>query len=244
MSLTLRAGTLALAPFMSTGFAAQGGVEPYSYSVVPGGAGGSINSASGVYTAPGGFSSDPKKAFDTVVATDSSPTPQTASAQVLVASPLLLLCDIIQKEMNLPNRVWLWDQKIFQPKDNELYIIVSVLNAYPFANTNAFEDGVEVQSVNMKATIGIDLISRGPAARDRKEELILALESNYARRQQDTNSFYVAKLPVSFVNLSELDGSAIPYRFHIDVNMQYFFRKSKATEFYSEFEQPEVTTED
>lgn len=89
----------------------------------------------------------------------------------------------------------------------------------------------------MLATLDIDIISRGPEARDRKEEIILALNSIYAQSQQEGNSFYIGKLPPSarFVNLSNIDGAAIPYRFRISVNLQYAFVKSKAIDYFDTF---------
>jgi hypothetical protein len=46
-----------------------------------------------------------------------------------------------------------------------------------------------------------------------------------------------------FVNLSMIDGDAIPYRFNISVNMQYFVRKVKAVAYFDDFADVEVTTE-
>jgi len=188
----------------------------------------------------------PKQIFDTIQVVDSLGA--IASSQIMVGTPLLLFCDIIQKELGLANgRVYLWDQKIMQPTDSGLYVAVSVLSCKPFANTNSFNGatGDAIQSVNMYALLQVDIISRGPEARDRKEEVILALESNYAQSQQEGNSFYIGKLPPGsqFVNLSNQDGAAIPYRFNISVALQYFFVKTKAVPYYDDFSAVAVTTE-
>ena len=147
--------------------------------------------------------------------------------------------------MDLENdQVYLWDQKVIIPKDYRLYIAVEVLSCKPFANNNEFQsNGTSLSSVNMQATLSVDIFSRGPSARDRKEEVILALMSNYAQSQQEANSFYVGKLSPTFTNLSNIDGAAIPYRFNISVNIQYFVIKSKAVPYYDDFENVEVTTE-
>lgn len=247
MSLSIVGTKTALAAGLTASFLASGGVEPYAYSVLPGGAGGSVNSATGLYTAPASASSNPAQAFDTVQVTDANS--DTATVQILVGTPLLLFCDIIQRELGLAvGRVYLWDQKIKQPTDDGLYIAVSVPSCKPFGNTvkpdpvTGWADAV--QSVNMLATLDLDIMSRGPAARDRKEEIILALNGLYSQSQQEANSFYVGKLPAGarFVNLSAIDGAAIPYRFRISVNMQYAFTKSKPAEYFNTFDEPEVTT--
>lgn len=246
MTLTLRSSVTAMGPGLSTYFLASGGTAPYIYSVLPNGAGGSINSSTGVYTAPVILSSDAKKAYDTIVVTDS--TSATASTQILIGNALLLFCDILKKELNLDDsHLFLWDQKIFQPTDSSLYIAVGVVNSKPFGNTNKFE-GVtnsSIQSINMLDIISIDAISRGPSARDRRAEILMALNSNYAESQQELNSFYVGKLPSGgqFINLSEIDGAAIPYRFRISINLQYFVTKVQSVSYYDEFSPVEVTTD-
>lgn len=238
MTLAVRQSISAVAPKIPASFGGVGGVAPYLYSVVADGAGGSINPETGMYTAPSYFTSDPSRNYDTILVTDASGA--TATAMILVATPLLLVCDIIQKELGLANgRVWLWDQKIMQPKDFGLYIAISVPLCKPFGNVNRFVDGKEDQSVNMFATLDIDIISRGPEARDRKEEVILALKSSYAQSQQEANSFHLATISSSFLNLSQLDGSAIPYRYKISVNMQYAFVKpEKNVPYYEDFQEP------
>lgn len=245
MSLTLRANTQAIAPRVSTSFAAQGGTEPYVYSVLPGGAGGTINSSTGKYTAPVAVSDDPKKAYDTVRVTDDDGA--TADLQILVGTPLQLVCDIIKNYMELDaDQVYLWDQKVNIPKDSKLYIAVGIASCKPFGSSKSFasSDGLEaVQSVNMLARLDINILSRGPAARDRKEEIVLAIGSVYAEQQQELNSFSIGKLPVGFVNLSQDDGAAIPYRFAISVNVQYAFTKSKEAPYFDDFSEVEVTTE-
>lgn len=161
-------------------------------------------------------------------------------------TPLELFCQIIQHEMNLDNsQVFLWDQKIFLPTDQRLYVTVSVESCKPFGNSRTYigsgNNLQEQQSVNMQATLGVNLLSRGPDARDRKEEVILALKSTYSQALQEANGFYVATLSDRFINLSEIDGAAIPYRFHIYVNIQYQVSKTKNIPFYSQFADTIVT---
>lgn len=236
----------AIAANITSSFYATGGTAPYVYSVDAGGAGGSIDSSTGVYTAPSVASSSPYQAYDTIRVTDALSA--TATAKILVGTPAILFCDIIQKGLGLADgRVYLWDQKIMQPTDYDLYVAVSIPFCRPFGNTNTVIRGsglTQVQSVNMLAQMDVDIISRGPAARDRKEEVILALNSVYAEQQMEANSFFVAKLPVNsrFINLSQVDGAAIPYRYKISVNMQYAVSKSQPAPYFSDFSPVEVST--
>lgn len=247
MSLALSSSLTAVAPGITSSFLATGGTGPYVYSVIPGGAGGSIDSATGVYTAPNVMGQTPKTLFDTIRVTDALGAMITA--QVLVGTPLLLLCDIIQSEMGLSQgRVYLWDQKIMQPSDNGLYVAVSMQSCKPFGN-NIGPDPISgwaeaIQSMSVLAQIDIDIISRGPAARDQKELVVMALQSIYAEQQQEANSFFVGKIPPAgrFLNLSMIDGAAIPYRYKISVQMQYVVRKQASVPYFDTFQTLTVTT--
>ncbi len=250
MSLFLRSSKSAMGPGLEASFLAGGGTEPYVYTVLPDGAGGTINASTGLYSSPVVLSGDPRLSRDTIRVTDGLGA--TADLSVLVTDPLGLFCEVLQKELGLADgQVYLWDQKINQPKNSDLYIAVAVMSAKPFGNTNrpvsAGDDaGLDShQSVNMLATLQISAISRGPQARTRKEEIVLAWNSDYAQAQQEANSFYIGKLPPGsqFVNLSSIDGAAIPYRFDISVNIQYFYRKIKPVSYMDEFAPVQVTTE-
>ncbi len=243
MSLVLNQTLTAIAVNLTSSFLASGGTTPYAYSVRQGGAGGSIDS-DGIYTAPSVVSEDPSALYDTIQVRDHVGAIKTA--RILIGTPLLLFCDILQKEMGLADgSVYLWDQKIMQPTDFGLYIAVQVLSAKPFSNINTFDGSTNssVQSINMYTTLQLDVISRGPAARDRKEEVVMALNSNYAQSQQEANSFYIGKLPpgAQFLNLSAVDGAAIPYRFNISIAMQYFVTKTKTVPYFDSFEAPVLT---
>lgn len=244
--MILTGSTYALAPSISSPFSASGGTPPYTYSVNPGGAGGTIDASTGLYAAPNQISSDPFKTYDTITATDSLSV--TATAQVFIGTPLFLVCDILQQELGLPaGSVYLWDQKINIPKDGGLYIAVGVASCKPFGVSTDYDSsgpGLDaVQSVNMMATLDINILSRSSIARDRKEEIVLALSSVYAEQQQELNSFMIGRLTKSFVNLSEEDGAAIPYRFVISVNIQYAYRKTAAAQYFDDFSDVDVVTE-
>lgn len=246
MAISLTQSITAVAPRVPASFLAVGGAEPYMYSVSAGGAGGTINASTGVYTAPVSMSAEPQKLYDTIRVVDASNA--TTTARILVGTPLFLFCDIIQRELELADgRVYVWDQKIMQPTDSGLYVAVSMPSCKPFANVNRYSgtvsESVANQYVSMLATVDIDIISRGVAARDRKEEVILALNSTYAQQQQEINSFYIGKLPAGsrFINLSDIDGAAIPYRYRVSVNLQYAVSKAKPIDYFDDFEDSTIT---
>lgn len=250
MSISLGQTLTAVTAGITSSFGATGGVAPYTYSVLPNGAGGTINSSTGLYKAPTTVPSNPINRYDTIKVVDSTPiTPLTTTAKILVGWPVHLLMEILWNQLSIPsNRVYLFDQKIFQFSDSGLYIAVSVLRNKVFGNTRSFDGSLtnsnELQSINIQSTLGIDIMSRSTDALFRKEEVIMALNSDYAESQQEANSFLIGKIPpgAEFTNLSNIDGAAIPYRFHIGCNLQYFVRKTVAVPSYGTFQTVAVTT--
>jgi len=240
MSLSLGANSLAIVPLNQARFLGSGGNPPYSYSVVPGGAGGSIDGATGVYTAP------IVTGIDVVKVTDL--TSVSTTRQILVGTHIQLVEDILRHGMNLTDdQVYTYNQKINIPTDSRLYIAVGILSCKPFANNLKFEpdgdDLNQVQSVNMLASLSIDILSRGNQARDRKEEILMSLNSAYSQSQQTLNGFYIAPITTSFVNLSQEDGAAIPNRFNLALNMQYMMKRIVGTPYFDDFSTTDVTTE-
>lgn len=197
MSLALTSGTLALCPGNATQFLGIGGSSPYHYVVLPGGAGGVIDPDTGDYTAPATLNENPARTSDTIQVRDSAGA--TATASIMTGSALMLLCNIIQVEMGLDEgQVYLYDQKRNIPTDSKLYVSVGVLTCKPFSN-NLVPDGASagmnaIQSTSFGATLSLDIFSRGVQARDRKEEVIMSLNSIYSQSQQETNGFYVGKI--------------------------------------------------
>lgn len=238
MALSILQNVTAIGTNLTTAFGATSGATPYSYSVLPGGAGGSINDSTGVYVSPNATG------IDTIQVTDDDDA--TATAEILVGNTLELFCDVIQAGMNLSEgRVFLWDQKLMLPSDAGLFVAVSVLNCKAFGNTRKYDatSGFnQVQSVNMLALLSLDIISGGPEARDRKEEVIMAFNSTYSQQQQELNSFHIGQLSTNFINLSQLDGSRIPYRFQINLNLQYLVTKTSSVPYFDTFSDPSVLT--
>lgn len=237
--LTLSPDTLAIAPGLTRSFQGLGGSEPYRYARIIGDAGW-IDADTGLFNSGSDFGASTIQVIDNLGA--------EATAKVLVASPLQLVCDIIQKEMGLADgRVYLWDQKIFSPSDEGVFVVVGELTNKAFGSTCRTESDDfgcnEVQSVNMRALLSVDVISRGNAARNRKEEVLLAIASTYSQQQQEVNSFRVYPISTNFINLSRDDGAAIPYRFNLTVALQYFVSKTKAIPFFDVFSDAEITTE-
>ena len=236
--MNLTQSKTALRPNLSASFLAVGGSDPYTYSVVDGGAGGSIDSVTGFYTAPPVLPIPPAKLCDTIQATDS--LGETATAQIRIGSPIRLLMEIISKEMGLDfSRISFWNQKWELPDDAGLYILVSIPGRKIVTNnrrpSSTGWDNVEQYS-NVAATVDVNVVSRSEESINQVEDALMALSSPYSVSQQEANSFSISRIPSMVNDLSSLDGAAIPYRFMFSVVVNYCVSKKKASEYFDTFQ--------
>ena len=152
--------------------------------------------------------------------------------------------------MQLPSgRVYIWNQKIFEPIDNNLFIVLSLATSEVLGNTNqvvSVESGgmQEIQTINYACLVDIDIKSRGQDAITRKDEILMAINSVYAEQQYEANGFMVLRNSVfGFKDLSGLDGSAIPYRFRATFRMFYQVTKYTSVPYFSTFPPVQITTD-
>lgn len=239
MTLSLSQSAFAVGINIPASFLGVGGTPPYSYIVLNGGAGGTIDSGTGAYLAPPVVPTDPAHQFDTVQVTDALAA--TATAQIMVGDALLLFCDVVMRGLGLdPTRIWIWDQKIFQPTDYGLYVTVAEMEPKVIANVNSSPNTGDTQSqfVTFISRLEVNLISRDQSARLRKGQFIMALNSSYAEQQQKLNGFQISRVPKSLTNVSVQDGAAIPYRYSAWVNLQYAEPASSSQDYFSTFNVP------
>ncbi len=238
MSITLSATSLAVSPGIQASFSASGGTSPYTFYVRSSGAGGTIDSSTGLYTAPNAYG------IDTVAVTDS--TGAFATAQIQSSTVLQLLLDVVKTEMSLPmERAYLYNQKTFQPFDAGIYCAFGIMQCKPYGSTNLFDgaDLVSQQSVNMQGTFWIEVMSGDTSALLNKEQVIIALNSDYSRYQQSLNNFFISPITTGFTDISQVDGAEIPYRYHLTLNVLYLATKVKSTDYFDSFQTTTVTTE-
>lgn len=237
MSLALISNATAIAKKCKVPFQGTGGTEPYVYSVVPGGIGGTINASTGVYTAPSTY----KVGVDTIKVIDDDAAEATKT--IMVLEPIGLVCEIIQRQLGLSqNRVRVFDQKFSEPTDYDMFVVVQELGVKAFGSSIREIDGESYQFANFQSILSIDVKSRSDEAMYRKEEVVMALKSVYSEQQQELNSFQLASIPFAFVNLSNIDGAAIPYQYNISVNLLYAKNLEQSVPYYDTFEDVEIFT--
>ena len=157
------------------------------------------------------------------------------------------LVDVIRYNLNLnKDRVNVYNAKFNIPSDPYLFIGVEYKMTKSYASksevveTNNGMD--EHQGLNTQEHYSIILFSRNTDALTRKEEVVQALGSVYAQQQGDTYGFKIARI-APILDVSNLDGSAILYRFDISVIMLCRYEKIIPIAWYGTFPM-QVTVED
>lgn len=235
MALVVKRNLTHILPYIKTPFSGSGGTGPYTYSVEIGGAGGTIDSLTGLYTAPS------ETGIDTIKVVDSLAEESTATINIV--TPIGEVCHIIESELGLSNgQVYIYNQKYNIPKDDLLYVAVGILSCKPFSSSNKFDPTTNksIQSTNFKASLSIDIFSKSFKALEQKELVLMSLNGDYSNRMQEANNFSIGKLTSSFVNLSQEDGPRIPFHFNLTVNIQYAVKRTPDAEYYNTFQESEL----
>lgn len=171
--------------------------------------------------------------------------------------PLIAFRQVLVSEMGLSEeQVYFYQQRFKIPPDDRTYVAIGLGNDKIFGSKRSSrstgdpedpedpETGlVEDISVSVQANLQIELIGKNPNLLFSRFDLVAALNSTLAQQMQQHWGFMIARHSKNFVNLSQLEGSAIPYRFSIQVALQYSTTKSKQIAFYDTFTLDEVLTE-
>ncbi len=159
-----------------------------------------------------------------------------------------LIAELIRSYMDLKTpQVVVYNQKWKIPNDDQLYITISAVGPQkPYgasAETRLSEDGsqlLEDVSVGSSEMIGVDLYSRSQDAVDRKEEILLCLASTQAQQLAESYAIKLARIPLTFVDLSGVEGAARLNRFHLAFVVLRTRSKTTVIESYDKFEKPQL----
>lgn len=130
---------------------------------------------------------------------------------------------------------------------DKLQITISTISSNVFANRKELKDVTitnddettteelhEIVYMNDKRIMQIDIYSRNNEARQRLNEVQMALTSTLAEQLQDQYQFRISKIS-NATNLSGLDGGSDVNRYTIRFNCLSWYTKEKQIQFYDKF---------
>ena len=176
----------------------------------------------------------------------------TVNPTDIIREPIKVVADILSTEMGLKDgQLMLINEQWTIPQTEGLYVALSYLGPGEIIGNNNFavsdgdgpNDGMtEIQQVTVLHRIQIDIMSFGPEARLRKEEIPMALDSIYAQQKMEQYQMGIMRSPTPFLDASSLEETKRLNRFVTSVGINALFSKSKAAPYFKTFQTPEVHT--
>jgi hypothetical protein len=167
----------------------------------------------------------------------------------MATEPIKVVAEILRTELGLkPDQVILYNQKFDIPSDDRLYLSLAVMGTKAFGvrnkhRSNAQSSGLDLeQGLNRQETYSILAYSRGPEARERNWEIPVALNSDIAQAAQEKNSMKIGNVPISMLDVSEVDGTARLNKYSVVIQVLVAYRKTTPVDFYDKFSQPVIHT--
>jgi hypothetical protein len=152
------------------------------------------------------------------------------------------LRSIIIHELEIDEkRVMIFNQKWTIPSYEHMFVVLECQPSQTISSKNFTKDNTEtgefeeIQELNLREHINIQLFSRNMEAMTRKEEVVAALSSIYAQQLQAQYAFKILNRNPSIEDLSLLEGAAQLFRYDIPVIMSTWYQKKKKVDFYDQF---------
>lgn len=154
-------------------------------------------------------------------------------------STLDVIKQILDNQMTMPiGRVFAYNSNVDLPKDSDLFITLFYSERTPTANNSRMvstAQGVEEhQTINMAEDVTISLMSRNTSARDRVQDVFLALNSYYSKNLQSQNKLFISSIGQA-VDRSFLEATAMLNRFDIQIRIFRSYEKINTVDYYDTF---------
>lgn len=154
-------------------------------------------------------------------------------------SSLDIIKQILVNQMGIDkSRVWAYNSNIDLPQDSNLFIILHYGERTPISNTIRYkttQNGLnEVQSMNVAENVIVSVMSKNNDARDKAPEVVMAMNSTFARQQQAENKMHISILGDVLDN-SFLEATSRINRFDVQLRVFVSFDKIKAVDYYDKF---------
>ena len=155
-------------------------------------------------------------------------------------TPIEVMRDIVVHELGLDDdRAAVYNQKWNIPDDDDLFIFVEYKYGNPLGNNLKYANESDVfqteARIVMAEHITIGIYSRGLDALKRKEEVLAAINGNYARQMMEKYSFRVMGRNAPIKDLSYVEGAARIFRFDIDLILLSKYKITREVDYFDKF---------
>lgn len=159
--------------------------------------------------------------------------------------PIKVLAGILKTELAMEDGTIMLGLENWEvPKTEGLYIALFYGVERIVGQGNDFDTSTneEIQTVAMLHEIAIEAMSFNSEARLRKEEIIMALNSVYAQNVMGQQLMQINALPQAFVSVPTLEETKQLNRYRITFAMNALHQKIKPVEYYDQFKDASILT--
>ena len=154
-------------------------------------------------------------------------------------STLDVIQQILVNQMNIPqSRVFAYNSNVDLPQDTSLFIPLFYVERKPFSNNTKYvstSGGVEEhQNTNMVEDVIISLMSVDTSARDRVQDVFMALKSYYSQDLQAKNKLHISFIGEAY-DKSFLEETSMLNRFDIKIRIFRAYEKINSVDYYDKF---------
>lgn len=151
-----------------------------------------------------------------------------------MATPFTELKSMITSYMELDsNRVWNYASNVKAPTDENIFVTMAIESQKKLGKKSEFDGDslTDSQYISIAARINIEICSRGYDAEDRKEELLMMLDSIIGQQIMEDNNIRIDTAG-DMLDLSAVEGPGILRRFRLPVIVYYVKSKGETTDQY------------
>ena len=154
--------------------------------------------------------------------------------------PVAILIDIIRTYLNLTNdQIWQYNQARVIPNTSGSFVVVSYEASKPYSTSRNYSivgtNYLETTTLQAEEMYSIEIFSRDSSARLNKEQIILALASNYSIQQQELYNFRIASVAERINNISSQDGGSMLNRFVIDTRLITWYQNTQSVNYFNRY---------
>lgn len=164
---------------------------------------------------------------------------------VTFIEPDLLLADIITIFMGLDaTRVIVSSENYNPPKDQGIYITIQTDPTDIMGVSQIFNPATNSEESSLSAfqRLTVNITSRDRSALQRKEEVVMALTSNYAQQQMEKQQCRIFR-EGPILDLSFIEASKALHRYQIPVKITYVKTKTISVAVFDTFPDPKILEE-
>ena len=129
---------------------------------------------------------------------------------------LKILCFILKTFMNLKdNNIYIYNQKYFIPKDNDIYVCVGIQGEKVlFGNNNKTIDNIEEINLYKKIAVAVDIYSTDISVLEKKDEIKMAFNSDLCEAMMEKYFFKIGKEPIASNVIKDSYPAELLYRYN------------------------------